>query len=212
MRSLALVTATVAFGCAGLCHAQGLPPPYAPPVYAAPVAPPPIAPPRYETAPYDDALLPQEVVGILRSTGFSPLSFPVRRGRFYVVAALHPDGESGRVTMDAITGRFVRFVPGDAFGGSLAAYPRPTFSAPRGLRPPLPLPNVAARTTPLPATRPAVAPAATPAAKPDAGKTAENKSATDKTAQPVEIKRIFAPPSGTKLLPTQPMPPAQGFD
>jgi hypothetical protein len=225
MRLFALVTATLTLG-AGLSHAQGLPPPYAPPVYEAPVAPLAIAPPGYIRAaplPYDDILLPQEIIGILRSTGFSPLSFPVRRGRFYVLAAVHPDGEDGRVTMDAVTGRFVRFVPNDAITRSMAAYPRPMTAAPRGLRPPMPLPNVASRAQPLPQARPKTAQPATPDAEATAtarpppqaskpGKTAENKVGTDKSAQPVEVKPTFAAPAGPKLLPTQPMPPAQGFD
>ena len=44
---------------------------------------------------------PYEVAAILRSTGFLPLGGPVRRGGFYVVAAVHPRGEEGRVVIDA---------------------------------------------------------------------------------------------------------------
>jgi len=217
MRILAFVTATLSLGVAHIAHAQGLPPPYppAPPVYAAPVAPLPVGPSRDVRAePWADneALLPQEIIGILRSTGFSPLSYPERRGRFYVLAAVRLDGESGRVTMDAMTGRFVRFVPGDGIGGSMAAYPRPTITAPRGLRPPLPLPNVSSRIRSRPATRLATPPSEPPATKADAGKTAENKAGAEKSEQPVEIKKTFIAPAGPKLLPTQPMPPAQGLE
>ena len=130
---LALLAATLALGAAGAANAQGAP------VYIGPGAPPPFEPPRYvraEPLP-DDVLLPQEIVGILRSTGFSPLSAPIRRGRFYLVAALHPDGEDGQVTMDAVTGRFIRFVPADLIGRSMASYPPPTYVPPRrgGLAP-----------------------------------------------------------------------------
>ena len=120
---LASLVAMLALG-SGTAYAQS------PPVYIGPGAPPPFEPPRYvraEPLP-DDVLLPQEIIGILRSTGFSPLSAPLRRGRFYVVAALHPDGEDGQVTIDAITGRFVRFVPADMVGRSMASYPPPPFA------------------------------------------------------------------------------------
>ncbi len=225
---LALLAATLALGAAGAANAQGAP------VYIGPGAPPPFEPPRYvraEPLP-DDVLLPQEIVGILRSTGFSPLSAPIRRGRFYVVAALHPDGEDGQVTMDAVTGRFIRFVPADLIGRSMASYPPPTYVPPRRgiLRPPMPLPGVAARaptTTPVPTARPPAAsqanpqtanaattnqPAQTPAAKPADSKTA-SANASAKPADPVEIKPSFSKPAGgPALLPMKPMPPAQGFE
>jgi hypothetical protein len=239
---LALVSAAFVLGGAGASQAQGLPPQGLSPVYGAPVyqaqaatpgAPAVIAPPREvrsEPLPDDNVLLPQEIIGILRSTGFSPLSAPVRRGRFYVVAALHPDGEDGRVTMDAISGRFIRFVPADMIGGSMAAYPPPPFARPpRGLRPPLPLPNVVSRTPPIPATRPSAAPTtrpdsggsaaapADPPAQADANKTTETRTADVKTvdtkpAEPVETRQRFGKPAGPQLLPTQAMPPAQGFE
>ena len=224
----ALLAATLALGAAGAANAQGAP------VYIGPGAPPPFEPPRYvraEPLP-DDVLLPREIFGILRSTGFSPLSAPIRRGRFYIVAALHPDGEDGQVTIDAVTGRFIRFVPADLIGRSMASYPTPT-SAPsrRGvLRPPMPLPGVAARAptmTPVPTARPPAAsqanpqtanaattnqPAQAPAAKPADSKTA-SASAGAKSADPVEIKPSFSKPAGgPALLPIKPMPPAQGFD
>ena len=57
----------------------------------------------------------------------------------------HPDGEDGQVTIDAITGRFIRFVPADLIGRSMASYPPPPYAPPRrGVsRPPMPLPGVA---------------------------------------------------------------------
>lgn len=221
-RILALIAGTLALGAGGVANAQGVP------VYIGPGAPPPFEPPRYvraEPLP-DDVLLPQEIVGILRSTGFSPLSAPVRRGRFYVVAALHPDGEDGQVTMDAVTGRFIRFVPTDLIGRSMASYPSPFAPPRRGvLRPPLPLPGVAAR-TPTPTARPPAAsqanaqttnaaatsqPAQTPPDKPAETRTA-NAGASAK-AEPVEIKPNFSKPAGgPALLPIKPMPPAQGFE
>jgi hypothetical protein len=222
---LALLAATLALGAAGAANAQGAP------VYIGPGAPPPFEPPRYVRAEplRDDVLLPQEIVGILRSTGFSPLSAPIRRGRFYIVAALHPDGEDGQVTMDAVTGRFVRFVPADLIGRSMASYPPPYAPPRRGVpRPPMPLPGVAARgSTPAPAARPPAAsqanlqtantattsqPAQAPAGKPADSKTA-SADASAKTADPVEIKPSFGKPTGgPALLPIKPLPPAQGFE
>jgi hypothetical protein len=225
----ASILAALALGICGAAYAQGAP------VYIGPGAPPPFEPPRYvraEPLP-DDVLLPQEIIGILRSTGFSPLSAPMRRGRFYIVAALHPDGEDGQVTIDAITGRFVRFVPADMVGRSMASYPPPLFAPPRrGLRPPMPLPGIATRApTPVPAARPPsasqpsgqtanaapVSPTAAqvPASKTSESKTSESKtaSATAKATDPVEVKPSFGKPAGAPALrPMGAMPPAQGFE
>ena len=230
----ALLAAMLALGTCGTAYAQGAP------VYIGPGAPPPFEPPRYvraEPLP-DDVLLPQEIIGILRSTGFSPLSAPLRRGRFYVVAALHPDGEDGQVTIDAITGRLVRFVPADMVGRSMASYPSPLFAPPRrGLRPPMPLPGIATRgPAPMPAARPPSASQAsgqtanaapvspTAAAQVPASKTSESKTSESKTASatagaiaratdPVEVKPIFGKPAGAPpLRPMGSLPPAQGFE
>ncbi len=228
---LALIGFVLAVGAGGAARAQGAP------VYVGPGAPPPFEAPRYvrvEPLP-DDVLLPQEIIGILRSTGFSPLSAPVRRGRFYIVAALHPDGEDGQVTMDAITGRFVRFVPADLIGRSMASYPPPPFAPPRrGLRPPMPLPGVATRaptSTPVPAARPlsasqpnpqttSAAPAnSAPPAQAPTPKAAESKTASAsantkaQSAEPVEVKPSFGKPAGGPALrPMGSLPPAQGFE
>ena len=225
---LAPLAVMLALGTCGAAYAQGAP------VYIGPGAPPPFEPPRYvraEPLP-DDVLFPQEIIGILRSTGFSPLSAPVRRGRFYVVAALHPDGEDGQVTIDAITGRFVRFVPAEMVGRSLASYPSPPYAPPRrGLRPPMPLSGIATRApTPVPAARPPsasqpsgqttnAAPAAqVPAAKTSESQISENKTAsaasvTAKAADPVEVKPSFGKPAGAPpLRPMGSLPPAQDFE
>lgn len=206
---LALIVATFAFGAGGVAHAQGAP------VYIGPGAPPPMMPPGYISAePFpDDGLLPREVIGILRSTGYSPLSPPLRRGRVYLVAVVDPNGEDGQVTIDAINGRLVRFVPADLIGRSMASYPAPPYAPSRrgGPRPPMPLPGVAARgatSAPMPAARPQAAPQTNAqtanAAMPSPGA---------KSAEPVEVKPSFGKPAGgPALLPTQPMPPAQGFD
>jgi hypothetical protein len=109
----ALVATALVLVGATAANAQALPPMSGPPVqydtrayYGGRVAPPP---PYY--APQDVAMPSYEVATILRSRGFLPLGGAVRRGGFYVVAAVHPRGEEGRVVIDAYTGRVVRFVP-----------------------------------------------------------------------------------------------------
>jgi hypothetical protein len=207
--TLALIAATLALGVGSVAHAQGAP------VYVGPGAPPPFEPPGYIRAePLPEyGLLPREVVGILRSTGFSPLSPPLRRGRFYLVAVIDPNGEDGQVTIDAISGRFVRFVPADLIGRSMASYPAPPYAPPRrsGPRPPMPLPGVASRgatSAPIPAARPQAAPQAN-AQTANAGTTGPSA----RSAEPVEVKPSFGKPAGgPELLPTRPMPPAQGFE
>jgi hypothetical protein len=228
---LALTAAVLTLGAGSAANAQSVP------VYIGPGAPPPFEPPRYvraEPLP-DDLLLPQEIIGILRSTGFSPLSAPVLRGRFYIVAALHPDGQDGQVTMDAVSGRFVRFVPAGLTGRSMASYPAPPYAvARRGLRPPLPVPGIATRaptSTPVPMARPPSAsqanaqtanaasgdpavPAHAPAAKTVESKTASaGADAAAKSSDPVEVKPSFGKPAGGPALrPMGSMPPAQGFE
>jgi hypothetical protein len=80
-------------------------------------APPPAAPPVY--APYGGEpglLAPQQVYGILRDNGFSPLGVPHQRGFVYTIAALDRNGEDGRVLIDARNGRIIRFVPAYGYG------------------------------------------------------------------------------------------------
>jgi len=111
-----------------------------------------VAPPPSEAL--DDAMPSYEVAAMLRSTGFLPLSGPVRRGGFYVVSAVHPRGEEGRVVIDAFTGRVVRFIPASeapprtSRGDEMVlVYQGPTFpppDSPRAVAPPPP-PAVAAR-------------------------------------------------------------------
>ncbi|CAN5213373.1 hypothetical protein BH10PSE10_BH10PSE10_17760 [soil metagenome] len=54
---------------------------------------------------------PVQVVAVLRSSGYSPLGQITQRGWIYTVAALDPDGEDGRLIIDARTGRIMRFIP-----------------------------------------------------------------------------------------------------
>ncbi len=42
-----------------------------------------------------------QVVAVLRSTGYSPLGQMTQRGWIYTVAALDPNGDDGRLIIDA---------------------------------------------------------------------------------------------------------------
>ena len=56
-------------------------------------------------------LPPSQVIAVLRSSGYSPLGRITQRGWIYTVAALDPNGDDGRLIIDARTGRIMRFVP-----------------------------------------------------------------------------------------------------
>lgn len=120
-------------------------------------------------------LPPMQVVTLLRSTGYSPLGQVTQRGWIYTVAAVDPNGEDGRLIIDARTGRIMRFIPAMAGDEPLndrraMAYgppgppPPPTFEGyenrrgslldlRRSPRPPAPVPRAAQRVTPKTASR-----------------------------------------------------------
>ena len=132
----ALVATAIVLAGATAVAAQALPPVHydTRAYYGGRVAPPP---PYY--APDDEAMPSFEVAAILRSRGFLPLGGPARRGGFYVVAAVHPRGEEGRVVIDAYTGRVVRFVPASEISGArgdemVLVYQGPTFPPPDASR------------------------------------------------------------------------------
>jgi hypothetical protein len=149
----ALVVTAIFFGCAGAVVAQPLPPVEGPRViygsqahYGGRGGPPPLH------APFDGAMPSYEVAAILRSAGFLPLGGPIRRGGFYVVSAVHPRGDDGRVVIDAYSGRIVRFMPAaDVTRTSrrdemVLVYQGPTFPPGDGPGPvPPPPPAMAAR-------------------------------------------------------------------
>jgi hypothetical protein len=68
---------------------------------------------RYNRPPIDarPVLPPIQVVAVLRSTGYSPLGQMTQRGWVYTVPALDPNGDDGRLIIDARTGRIMRFIP-----------------------------------------------------------------------------------------------------
>lgn len=109
-------------------------------------------------------LPPREVFRIVRANGFAPRSGLRQRGRVYRIFVIDPDGEEGRLVVDAYTGRIRRFVPVDRMGAAYGrdlpdAYDR--FGLPSERpgpvpRPPARIPHVASlpRAVPLPKEAP----------------------------------------------------------
>ena len=161
-------------------------PPYAalPPEGPRPL-PPRIYGPRYGERSYDErsydgpgyapaVLPPTAVYGILRERGYSPLGIPQQRGFVYTISVISPDGDDGRLVIDARSGRILRFLPAYRLGDrmnqeitvSYGPAGAPPIAAPNGLpRPPVANPKLASRspTVPLPKPMPARA-VATPRA------------------------------------------------
>lgn len=191
---------------------------------------------------YDDAVPAREVVKMVRSLGFKPQGPAVRRRGVYTVSAVNRQGEEGRVVVDALTGRMMRFVPATTASNAepngapvVTAPQQPKDSAKdsakadaRASRPPAP--QVATRTppnqspTPPAPVQPAEAPVATAttttpaaptaaAAPPAQPKTVEAKALDAKTADAKPADtRSVQAKPSVQLLPTQAMPPVQGLE
>jgi hypothetical protein len=185
--------------------------------------PPDAMPPRYAPA----VLPPREVYTVVRENGYAPLGAPQPRGMFYSIAVIDPNGDDGRLVIDARDGRIVRFMPAYRMGDEAAlSYGAPGPMAPppvtafRGVpRPPASVPRVASRSptgAPLPKAMPrAVAEpkppapvAATPAPVQQQSAAAPPTAVTPQVAAPAPAA---AKPSA-QILPTQAMPKAQGLD
>jgi hypothetical protein len=181
-------------------------------------------PPRYA-----DALLPpQEVFAIIRESGFSPLGVPRLRGFVYTIAVIDPDGDDGRLVIDARNGRIVRFMPslqmGDRMGDEDAMSYGPVGSPPpsmRGVpRPPALVPHVASRSptgVPLPRAMPrAVGEPKPPAPLTAAPAPAPVQQSSVGQAKPGEPQAAAPAPVGAKpsaqIQPTQARPKVQGLD
>jgi hypothetical protein len=236
----ALVATAMVLAGASALHAQPLPPMDGSVYYGARAyyggraVPPPVYAP-------DPAMPSYEVARILRVRGFLPLSGPVRRGGFYVVSAVHPRGDDGRVVIDAYTGEVVDFVPASqvsrasrrdemvlVYQGSTFPPPdapravRPVAAPPmpgalRGVpRPPAPVPRVASRVPPG-------TPLVTPKPRPEAAPQRPDTAQAPPVPAPVETKPAAAsPPLAPKpveraplapiVQPTQPLPPVQTME
>jgi hypothetical protein len=224
----ALVATAVLLAGTTALAAQALPPPgyYDARAYYGRGASP------YVYAPEDDTMPAQAVVPILRARGFQPLSRAVRRGAFYLVSAVHPRGEEGRVVVDAYTGQIVRFIPATEVRASrrdemVLVYQGPTFPPPNALRsgpppgtmrgaprPPAPVPSLASR---APASAPLVTPKPRPQSAPQKPETAQ---APPPIPAPVETKPAAASPPLVQMpvekkpavQPTRPLPPVQTME
>jgi hypothetical protein len=121
---IALCAAAVILGLAtsDALLAQAIGPAYPPPY-------PPEYPGTYPPAP--GGLPPYEVMAIVRSSGFEPLSRPLRQGPAYVVRAADPAGRLMHVFVDARMGRIVRVVPAMR-RDAMSAYPSPPYPIPPG--------------------------------------------------------------------------------
>jgi hypothetical protein len=199
--------------------------------------PPEALPPGYYAP---RVLPPQAIYEVLREAGYSPLGAPQQRGLVYTIAALDPDGEDGRLVIDARTGRILRFMSADRMGGEIEAITVSTYGR-RGLlppmtdlrrppRPPMPVPRVASRSVvPLPKPMPPravaaptgeakadVKPELKPEAKPEAKGETTPAAPQQAAAQPAPAPAAAAPAAAAKppvvLQPTQEMPAAQGLD
>ena len=173
------------------------------------------------------ALSPRAIAQMLLSQGFSPLSPPIRRGPAYVVAVIDPNGDDGRVTVDASSGRIVRFRP--IYGPGAMVLPddvRGAFAR-RDFTPPRNIPYVPPRPAPKAASNGAVNNGAPKiASKGSASAVSPQKPVTptepaQKTAAvaaPAAAAPEKSPPAAAPAKPvvelqaTQPIPPVQGFE
>jgi len=92
-------------------------------IYANPGYAPPgnVAPGYMGPGPSEPALPAYEIMSIVRSTGLSPLTRPMRRGAYYVLVAVDRVGRQMRVVVDAQLGDIVNLRPALA-AGSYGSY------------------------------------------------------------------------------------------
>jgi hypothetical protein len=168
-------------------------------------------PPRYGL----NVLPAPEVDSIVRENGFSRLGLPQLRGAVYTVSVVDPDGDDGRLVIDARSGRIISFVPArrlsDDLNDDLTVTYGPTGQPmPRRLsslppRPPAAVPHVASRMPALPLPKPPQQSEVKPLA---AAPPQQSAAAQTKPAEPPAPAKAAAP----QILPTQPLPAAQGLE
>jgi hypothetical protein len=179
---------------------------------------------------------PHEVFEVMREAGFLPTGVPRLRGFTYVITAIDRRGGDGRLMVDARTGGIINFVPSDGYEEGMngppvgpngprgaAPLPPPPMPAMANVpRPPAAIPRVASRAVPQPMPRPAAAAAPQIAAKPEVAPqpplqqpaASEPKPAVAAAAPPPAPAPTVGQvkPAAPQVLPTQPMPDAQGLE
>jgi hypothetical protein len=175
-------------------------------------------------------LPPQEVYAVVRENGYAPLGAPHQRGFAYTIAVIDPNGDDGRLVIDARNGRIVRFMPAFRTGDEVAlSYgapgPQPPVTVFRGVpRPPASVPRVASR-SPIGMAPPKAMPRAVAEPKPPAPLAATPAPAAAPVRQsaveppkpaeampPAAAAAPIAAKPPVHILPTQEMPKAQGLD
>lgn len=184
-----------------------------------------------------EVLSPDAVTRAARAEGFAPLGYPRQRGVVYTMAVINPDGDDGRLVIDARTGRLVRFMPAWQMGDrmeevTVASYGRiqglPRFIERNPPRPPKPVARLASRPTATPLPRPAPQhPAGDKAAKAvgadvakDASKPVLDQAKQDAAAAqaPPAVTPSAAGPAPAQakpsvtIRPTEAMPPVQTLE
>ncbi|MCB1412536.1 MAG: hypothetical protein KDJ76_05370 [Xanthobacteraceae bacterium] len=193
--------------------------------------------PRSASAP--QVLPPRMISRVARANGFALLGLPRARGPVYTVSVISPDGDDGRLVVDARSGRIRSFTPArlmsDRFDDELVVVygsGRPPVGLRRPPRPPASVPRVASlpREVPVPKAAPhrvkpvaARAVGSEPAAQPHRRPKAARRSADVARAAPAHDAapapalgkppdEAAARPAAPAILPTQAMPPVQGLD
>jgi hypothetical protein len=165
-------------------------------------------------------LPPQEVYAVLRDNGFSPLGIPRLRGLVYTISVLDPDGEDGRLVIDARNGRIIRFMPAFRMGSHVDEDIGPVYGPAASLppthvrggvpRPPASIPHVASRTVVTPKPSPLAARTAPVQQSAAVQPRPAEMQASPPATPAMEAKPVDAPASS--ILPTQEMPKVQGLD
>jgi hypothetical protein len=198
---------------------------------------------RHQRSPAVRPMLPPEqVMTVLRSSGYSPLGRVTQRGWIYTIAALDRHGDDGRLIIDARTGQIIRFIPAQAVDERIMADygppgpPPATYENRRGSlldlrsapRPPVSVPKTARRHAPKAvgqiaqpspsgstATPPASAPAqqaAAPSTDASAVKPVAETRSAATTVGAAGPSASAPSPSTLKLWPTQAMPDVQALE
>jgi hypothetical protein len=207
------------------------PPSYAPyaadPYVPAPYAPYP--PNAYVPTPYayePAVVAAHEIYAVLRENGFVPLGILHREGFVYSISAVDPDGEDGRVLIDARTGRILRFMPAYSWGGrgdaspltgryaaqAAAALPAASTTVRALPRPPAAIPHVAGRSPKPTQAKPAdAAPSRAAVQRPAQSAAAQVQSGAPAAPAAAATAGETKPPSPV-IRPTEPMPQVQGLE